>query len=253
MKIGIVLSGGGSRGIAHLGILKAFEEMGIKPNIISGCSSGAIIGALYASGYTPDQILQIIKDIKLLKIIRPALKKTGLLKMEVTKALYHQYISDNSFENLQIPLIVTVTDLQTGKTQYFSSGELILPVMASSSMPVFFDPVRINGKCYVDGGLLNNFPCEILLGKCDKIIGFHSNPVDEAFELTNIRAVIERTFLLTINANAKTQAEFCDFIIEPPLLKRHRVFAFHKADEIFQIGYEYTLSIQDQLQSFRNT
>lgn len=253
MKVGIVLSGGGSRGIAHLGILKALEEIGIKSDIISGSSSGAIIGALYAGGFTPDQILDIIKEIRLLKIMRPALKKTGLLKMDITEALYYKYLPDNSFESLRIPLIVTATDIQVGKTEYFFTGELIRPVMASTSVPVIFDPVRINGKCYVDGGLLNNFPAEILLGKCDKIIGAHCNPVDENFGLTNIRAMIERTFLLTINANAKTQEEFCDFIIEPPQLKTHKVFALNKADEVFQIGYDYTMSIQDQLKSFRNT
>lgn len=252
MNVGLVLSGGGTRGIAHLGLLKVFDEIGLKPSVISGSSSGAIIGALYASGYTPDEILEIIKQIKLLKILRPALRKTGLLKMDVTETLYHQFITKNSFEELSIPLIVTATDLQLGATEYFSTGELIRPLMASSSVPVLFDPVRIGGRCYVDGGLLNNFPVEILRDKCEKIIGFHCNPVDEKFEMSSIKSMIERTFLLTINANAKTQRDFCDLVVEPPALKKHKVFSLNKADEIFGIGYKHGKSIEDQLRPFCN-
>lgn len=253
MNVGLVLSGGGTRGIAHMGLLKVFDEIGLRPSIISGSSSGAIIGALYASGYTPDEILEIIKEIKLLKILRPALRKTGLLKMDVTESLYHQFITRNSFEELSIPLIVSATDLQLGETEYFSTGELIRPLMASSSVPVLFDPVRIADKYYVDGGLLSNFPVEILKDKCEKIIGFHCNPVDEKFEISGIKSMIERTFLLTINANAKIQMEFCDLVVEPPALKKHKVFSFNKADEIFEIGYKHGKDIEDQLRSFCST
>ncbi len=250
MGFGLVLSGGGTRGIAHLGLLKVLEEIGVKPSIISGCSSGAIAGALYASGYSPDEILGIVKQIKPRKIIRPALKKTGLLKMDVTETLYHQYITKDSFEELSIPLYVAATNLQLGETKYFSTGELIRPLMASSSVPVLFDPVCIGDQCYVDGGLLNNFPVEIIKDKCDKVLGFHCNPVDEHFKLTNIKSMIERTFLLTINANASIQMKSCDMVVEPPGLKKYKVFSFNNSDELFDIGYQYGKSIEDQLRAF---
>lgn len=252
METGIVLSGGGSRGIAHLGVLKALEELGVKISIISGSSSGAILGALYSNGYTPDEIFQIILKLRFFKILRPAFSLRGLLKMDGTEALYTKYITANSFEELKTPLIVNATDVQLGKTRYFSEGELIRPLMASSCVPVIFKPVVCNDRLYVDGGLLNNLPAQILKGKCDKIIGSHTNPIDENFTVTNIRSMIERTFLLSINANAYPQRRFCDLFIEPPLLKTYKVFSTGKLKEIFKIGYEYTLSIKEQLKPFRS-
>lgn len=250
METGIVLSGGGSRGIAHLGVLKALEELGVKISIISGSSSGAILGALYSNGYTPDEILQIVLDIRFFKILRLAISVGGLLKMDGTEALYTKHITVKNFEELKIPLIVNATDLQLGRIRYFSEGELIRPLMASSCVPVIFQPVLCNDRLYVDGGLLNNLPAQILTGKCDKIIGSHTNPIDENFTVTNIRSMIERTFLLSINANAYPQRRFCDLFIEPPLLKTYKVFDTGKMEEIFKIGYEYTLSIKDQLKPF---
>lgn len=253
MKVGIVLSGGGSRGIAHLGIIKGLEELGVKISVISGSSSGAILGALFGCGYTPDEILQIILDIKFFKILRPAMSKTGLLKMDGTEAIYSKHIPADDFAELKVPLIVNATDIQSGKIVYFSEGQLIRALMASSCIPVIFEPVLFKGRLYVDGGLLNNLPAQILIGKCDKILGCHTNPIDENFAVTNVKAMIERTFLLSINANAYPQRRYCDLFIEPPLLKTYKVFATGKLDEIFRIGYDYIMSIKDQLKPFCNT
>lgn len=236
--------------MAHLGILKAFDELGIQIDAISGSSSGAIVGALYASGYPPDKILQMIRDTSFLKLVRPAMSKSGLLKMDSTEWIYNQHIKKNTFEDLQIPLTITTTDLCKGKTVYFSSGALIRPLMASTCIPVLFEPISVNGKLYVDGGLLNNFPAEALIGVCDKIIGLHCNPIDDAFEMINMRTMLERTFLLTINANAYSRRKYCDLFIEPPGLKTFNLFDLGKAEEMYQIGYEYARSMKDELLRF---
>jgi NTE family protein len=247
MKIGLVLSGGGARGIAHLGVMKALEEAGITISIIAGSSSGAVAGALYGSGYGPEQILEIVREIKLFRLIRPAISISGLLKMESAELLYRKHILEDTFEALSIPLIVAATDLGLGKTVYFTEGPLIRPLMASTCIPVVFDPIVVNGSFFVDGGVLNNFPAEVLTGKCDKIIGSHCNPVDDAFRMGNFRTMLERTFLLTINANAYSRRKFCDVFIEPPLLKTFKVFDIARAEEIYQIGYDYAKTMHDQL------
>lgn len=252
MKIGLVLSGGGSRGIAHLGVMKALEEAGITISIIAGSSSGAIAGALYGSGYSPEKILEIVREIKLFRLIRPAISISGLLKMESAELLYRQHILEDTFEALSIPLIVAATDLGLGKTVFFTEGPLIRPLMASTCIPVVFDPIEVNGSYFVDGGVLNNFPAETLVGKCDKIIGLHCNPVDEAFRLGNFRTMLERTFLLTINANAYSRRKFCDIFIEPPDLKTFKVFDIARADEIFQIGYDYAKTMHNQFVELAN-
>ena len=246
MKVGLVLSGGGSRGIAHLGVMQALEEAGVSISMISGSSSGAIAGALYGSGHSPQDILRIVRDIKLFKLIRPAISASGLLKMESAELLYRQHILDDTFESLSVPLIVAATDLCYGKTVYFTEGPLIRPLMASTCIPVVFDPIEVDGRLYIDGGLLNNFPAEVLTGQCDKIIGSHCNPIDENFQIGNFRTMLERTFLLTINANAYSRRRFCDIFIEPPALKEFKVFDLNRADDIFQIGYDYAKEMEDQ-------
>ena len=245
MKVGLVLSGGGARGVAHLGLIKVLEEVGITIGIMAGTSSGAIAGALYGSGHRPEQIVKIVRDIKPFKLIRPAVSRSGFLKMESAELLYHQHILDDTFEALSIPLIIAATDLQAGKTVYFSEGPLIRPLMASTCIPVVFDPIKVEGRLYIDGGVLNNFPAEVLIGQCDKIIGSHCNPVDEDFRTGNFRTILERTFLLSINANAYSRRKFCDIFIEPPALKPFNVFDMARADDIFEIGYDYAKGMQD--------
>ena len=241
-KIGLVLSGGGSRGIAHLGVLKFLDEIQIPIASISGSSSGAIAGALYSYGYTPDEIMEFIKEIKLFKLIKPAISKTGLLRMEATKALFSKFIKEDDFSALKIPLTITSTDLCQGKSVYFTHGELIRPLMASACIPVIFDPVKIGDSWFVDGGILNNFPTKPLVGQCDKIIGSHSNPVDETFSLGNVKTMFERIFLLAINGNSYNSVKDCDVFLEPPGLKKVKVFDLNIAKEIFKVGYEYARS-----------
>lgn len=251
MKIGLALSGGGARGVAHLGVLKALLEHGIEPTMISGVSAGAIAGSLYAAGYQPDEVLEIIISTKMFRFLRPAMSRVGILKMERTDELYLKYLTGNSFEALKVPLIVSATNLNRGETVYFDRGELIKPIQASSCIPVLFEPVQINGNTYVDGGILNNLPVEPLLDTCDCIIGVHTNPYDTKQKFTSMRAVMERSLLLAVQYNVKVRIKHCDLFIEPTALKRYATFDIAKAREIFDIGYQHTLGMADQLAEWK--
>ncbi len=242
MKIGLAISGGGARGIAHLGMVKALQEFKVPIDIISGTSSGAIAGALLGSNYAPDQILEIISELRFFKFLKPAISKTGLLRMDSTESLFRKYFQTDDFSAINIPLIICATDLCEGRSVYFSEGPLIRPLMASSCIPVVFDPINIDGKLFVDGGILNNFPTQPLLGRNIKIIGLHSNPVDQSFKVSNVKTMFERTFLLAINANSYHHINHCDLYLEPPGLKKIKVSDLKKAKEIFDIGYQYALS-----------
>ena len=245
MKIGLSLSGGGARGIGHIGVLKALEEIGIKPHVISGASSGSIVGALYASGLGPDEILaQIIKS-KFLTYFRPAFSN-GFINMGHLEKLYLDYFPKNSFESLNIPLIVNATDLNRGRTVYFSSGPLIGPLLASCCIPVMFAPVQFDGYTLVDAGILNNLPVEPLLERCDFIIGVHANPYNSSQALNSIKSVMERSLLLAIHTNVNERIKYCDIFIEPTHLNKFTSFDVGKAKEIFEIGYEYTMGMKDE-------
>lgn len=241
MKVGLVLSGGGARGIAHLGVIKALEELGIQINIVSGASFGAIVGAFYADGYSPDDIFKLIVKTNLFKMVQPAINWRGLLTLEKTEILLHQYLTAKTFEDLKLPLTVVATNVKKGKSKFFYSGELVKPILASSCLPVIFKPVELDGKLYIDGGILNNLPVEPLIGHCDRIIGVHTNPLDAKNKPTNMKAVFERTMIMTINYNVYARKSKCDVFLEPKPLCKYNVFDFKKAQEIFDIGYDHTI------------
>lgn len=242
-KIGISLSGGGSRGIVHIGILKAIDEAGIQISMITGTSAGAIVGALYCSGYSPDSIMGIIKDTKLIKYVRPAISFSGLLKLDKIISIFHKYLKNDSFERLNIPLIVAATNVRNGKNEFLGSGELVKSVLASCAVPVIFEPIKLNGEVYIDGGILNNLPVEPLIGHCDIIVGSNCNPISENYEPGNMRSLMERSLLMAIGVNTYLKKENCDLFLEPEGLKTFRAFDFSKAEEIFDIGYNYGKSM----------
>jgi NTE family protein len=243
MKIGLALSGGGARGIAHLGALQALEEAGLRPHVISGVSSGAIIGALYAYGMKPEEILNTFVKTNIFRYIRPAWSKFGFLNIEKLKAIYKLYLPVKTFEELSCKLYISAADIQEGKTVYFSQGDLIKAVLASSCMPVLFAPIEIDGRLMVDGGVINNLPVEPLIPECKFIIGVHVNPTNNQYQLKSIKSMIERTFHLSIAENVKDRVKYCDLFIEPHALCEYSIFEMSKAKEIYKIGYESTKKI----------
>lgn len=243
MNIGVVLSGGGIRGVAHLGALKALSDAGVKFCRITGTSAGALVGALFAEGHDPYEIFQVFLKTKLLRFMRPALRAGGLLSLEHTTTLFKEYIPHNSFEGLKIPLTVTTTNFSTGKLAYFSSGPLIPALQATSAMPGVFKPVIINDEMYVDGGVLNNFPVEPLLEDCDFIIGSSCNHVPYVSRITNIRRMIQRATLLAITADMRDKRGFCDVLIEPESMGATHIFDIGKAEELYWLAHEETLQI----------
>lgn len=174
MKIGLALSGGGARGFAHIGVLKALLDHGFEPEMVSGASAGGLVGALYASGHPPEEIMAIFAKAKIRTVFSLSTKLVGFLKMEKIERFFELYFPHNSFEKLVIPLTINATDIQAGQIVYFHEGELVRPLMASCCIPVLFEPVHINGRMLVDGGILNNLPVEPLLGKCGFVVGVHS-------------------------------------------------------------------------------
>jgi NTE family protein len=239
MKIGLALSGGGARGFAHLGALKALEELSLTFDVISGTSAGSIVGALYASGYKPQEIYTIISGAGLLKSVRPAWSWTGLLSLDGFRELLLKYLPKNSFEGLNIPLTIAATELHQGKVIYFSEGELITPIIASSSIPALFNPVSFNGSIFIDGGITDNFPVRPLVGNCDFIIGIHTNPIGQKLDIKNVKEVTERALLMAINVNSTYSKALCHVVIEPPALGNYSTLDLGKAKEIFDVGYQY--------------
>lgn len=240
MKIGLALSGGGARGIAHIGVIKALEELGVKPSVVSGTSAGSIVATLYACGLKPDEIFEAIKQLSIFRSVKIAWAWSGLLKMEGLQMLLLKYVPSNKFDDLKLPLTVAATEIRRGEIHYFSSGELAPAVIASCSIPGVFDPVLFNGHLYVDGGLLDNLPARPIRENCDFLIGSHCNHLTPEYDERSLKAIIERSMLVTISANTMASRMLCDLVIEPPHMARYSVFEMGRAQEIFDAGYKYT-------------
>lgn len=240
MKLGIVLSGGGARGVAHIGVLKALDEMGVRFTIASGTSAGSIVAALYAYGYKPDEIYDITKNLSIFKSVSPAWTWAGLLKMDGLETLLHKHIPENNFTALKIPLTVAATEIRKGTISYFTEGELVPAIVASCSIPAIFNPVHHNGGLYVDGGILDNLPVLPIRDKCDFIVGSHCNHIHSEFDPKSMKVMIERSLLMAISANTLVSRQMCDVFIEPTHMDRFSSLAVGKAREIFDYGYEFT-------------
>ncbi|HNR41285.1 MAG TPA: patatin-like phospholipase family protein [Bacteroidales bacterium] len=238
---GLVLSGGGARGFAHIGVLQALNETGIYPDVISGTSAGALVGVLYADGFSPREIMKMMNSTSRLHYIRPTIPREGLLQISGIERILRENLRAKRFEELKLPLYVTVTDLNNGKAEYFSRGELIEPVIASASIPVLFKPVIINDIHYVDGGVLDNMPIRPLENRCSRIIGSFVNPVGYEETVVSLTQIAERVFMLNMSKEVLEKKERFDLFIAPQELKNYKILDPEKAVEVFDLGYTATI------------
>ncbi len=237
-KIGLALSGGGIKGMVHAGVLKALEEHNIRPDIISGVSSGAIVGALYSDGHTPDEIADIFENVEFRKMTKLQVPNGGFFKTDPFKKFLGSKLRAKTFEELSIPLRVVATNLDKGKSVVFSSGNLLQPVMASANVPVLFSPIMINDENYVDGGVFKNFPVSTIRDECETLIGINASPMVADEYKKSVLHVALRTYHFMFKANILADKKMCDYLIEPVDMGNYETFETEKGREIFELGYK---------------
>ncbi len=236
-KTGLVLSGGGTRGFAHLGVIAALYEKGIKPDVISGTSAGAIVGAFIAGNKSPEEILQIFSKGWFFKYTNLHFPVDGLLKLNGLQEVIQHEIHYENIEDLPIPFFVTVSNLTTGAVEYRSTGPLDQTVLASSSIPIVFSPVEINGEYFVDGGLLDNIPIEPIKNDCEQIVTVNINPLERDGKFKNLIQVAIRTFYMNTNANIRDIIKYSTLYIEPEGINSYDIFRLSHSKELYELGY----------------
>src|SRR6056297_1629887 len=184
--IGIALSGGGVRGFAHLGVLKALNEKGIYPVIIAETSAGALAGIFYADGYSPEESFEIFYHNSLFHFAQLSIPNKGLLSMEKVSKILKKTIRAKTFEELEIPLYVAAANLNDGEIEYYHQGSIIDKVIASASIPVLFKPEIIDGNTFVDGGVFDNLLLEPVKDQYKKLSGAHVTPTGKEKNLDSI-------------------------------------------------------------------
>ncbi|MCE5174662.1 MAG: patatin-like phospholipase family protein [Bacteroidales bacterium] len=236
--LGIALSGGGIKCLCHVGVLKAMEEEGLKPDVISGVSAGAVVGALYADGYSPDSILSIFKNIKYSDFFRLEMPDGGLFTLTGFKEFLDTILRAKTFEELKIPLRVVVTDIDAGKSVVFDRGPLVDALVATCSVPVLFSPYNIDGVNYVDGGVLQNLPASVIRTECKYLIGVSLGPLKADPYEKSIANVALRSYKFIFRSNANYDKGLCDMVIEPSAISKYNGGDVNRAHEIFNIGYQ---------------
>jgi len=252
-KTGIVLSGGGTRGFAHLGVLQALNDNGIYPEIISGVSAGAIVGALYCDGKKPEESLNFLTNHKIFQYLDFRVPTQGLVEMKSFEKKLKEKIEAEYFEDLEMPLLVFAVDMNNAKLVQFDKGDLITAVKASSSIPIVFPPVKINDIYYSDGGIIENFPIEPLENICEEIIGVNVNPIGYEDNFSNLLKVAERTFHISIRTRIIERKDMCSLFIEPKGLDKFSLLNISSGPELFKTGYDEAISVLKENNRYKKT
>ncbi|WP_308991533.1 patatin-like phospholipase family protein [Mariniflexile litorale] len=280
VKVGLVLSGGGAKGLAHIGVLKVIDSLGVKIDYVAGTSMGAIIGALYASGYTGNQLDSIFKEIDFDRLINDDLPRaskafyerdnsekyavtlpfenfkiklpSALSRGQNTYGLFARltlHVSEiNNFNELPIPFFCIATNIETGQAVILDSGNLTQSIMASGALPSLFQPVTINNQVLIDGGVVNNYPIDELRAKgMDVIIGVDvQDGLAARDELTSAPDVlVQINNFRTIN-DMKLKVKKTDIYIKPDI-KDYSVVSFDEGSKIIKSGIQATVTTLDAL------
>jgi len=278
-KIGLSLSGGGAKGFAHIGVLKVLDSLGVKIDYVSGTSMGAIIGGLYATGYSGKDIEKIVLNTDFYKVLKrsihrnqtsffnkstdkyllqlpiqkgkivfPSSISSGQKNLFLFKQFFEKYSSVKDFSKLPIPFLCIATNIESGKAKELDSGDLSLAIMASSAYPGLLSPVKIKDSLYTDGGISLNFPSEPLKKRgMDIVIGINLDQGSlKKEELNNIISIISQINSFSIRRETQNQIKYTDINIHPKL-DGVSVTSFEIKNYTIKAGYNETLLYSDIL------
>jgi NTE family protein len=219
-RIALVLGGGAAKGFAHIGVIKALESQGIRPDIIVGTSAGSLVGALYASGMSGFELQRLALDLKESSFSDWSLPDRGFLRGEALQEFVDKTVQHRPLEKLSMPIGVVATDLQSGETVVFQRGDTGMAVRASSTVPGLFQPVRINGREYVDGGLVSPLPVRTARRMGAEIV--IASDISAKPALAKIQDTIDvllQTFAIMGNSIANQERQDADVVIKPDITR----------------------------------
>jgi len=239
-KVGLALGAGSVKGFAHIGVLQTLDEAGIQVDMISGSSMGAIIGGIYSVGTDLDMLEKFIKSIKLYEYLDVKLPLTGgLLKGERLQELVRVFTHNKNFGETKIPFCCVAVDAEAGKLDVLEEGPLHESIRASMSMPGFFEPVQLNGKTYIDGGVLERVPCKTLRDHgMDVVIGVDVGYHGDIKDVSDFGAysMLNHTISIMQWELTKYRREEADIMLVPEVLFVNGRFQTDQASATIEEG-----------------
>lgn len=250
--LGLVLSGGGTKGVAHAGVLKFLTEKNIKPDILACCSAGSIVGALHGIGKSGEEILDFFKSVYFFNWRHFAFNKPGLVSSQIFSTYLNPIFKDMKLGDLNLDLKIIATELVSGEQRIFQKeNKIVDAIIASCSIPGITVPYIVGNEMFSDGGVLNNFPADIIHTDCKKLIGVYVSPPQdvEIGDLKTIKAITTRAYELMSHRTEIHKFSYCDWIITSKKLANYGTFErkANRLEEIFDIGYQ---AATDSFESF---
>lgn len=242
-KTGLVLSGGGTKGIAHAGVLKFLSETNIQIDILACCSAGSIVGCLYAIGKKPEEILEFFNSVYFFNWKHFTFNQPGLVSSVIFRNYLKPVFGDLKLKDLDKDIKIVATELVSGTQKIFDPEfEIVDAIIASCSIPGITTPYIIKDEMFCDGGVLNNFPADIIREDCDQLIGVFVSPPHNINinDLKTIKAIVSRSYDLLSYRVEKIKFDYCDWLITSQQFSSYGTFERKKnrLDELFDIGYQ---------------
>ncbi len=247
-RLGVALSGGTAKSVAHIGVLKALEENDIRIDFLGGTSGGSIVAVLYAAGKSIRELEELAEGLSWRDLASLTLPKLGLLSGNKIRKFIINEIGNIEFKDLKIPTVIVAADLTTGEEVLFKEGEVAVACQASSSIPEVYTPVDINGHAIVDGGLIEYLPIRAL-GGFGEMFRLGVNLGYERHEHRKPRHLIEVVMQVTgfiAHHNAIVSEKYADFVIRPEL-ERFNPFALNRASDMINEGYRAATAAMPEL------
>jgi len=260
MKFGLVLSGGGARGLAHIGVLKALEENGITPDIITGTSMGGMIGAPYALGYDAKTISDFVMKInpnnfmegnnlsefqrftKVFNVVEQGVKlftKLGFDSGEKLREAFKEATFNKDFDDLKIPFACTAVDLITGRVVVLNKGKIYEAMYATGAIAPFLEPYKKDGMLLMDGGLIDNAPVDVARDMgADKVLVIDVNPLQTLVKKNKFKNALDlglRALNIAMDTLYLERLAQADFLIQIPI--KCDTLDFSHIEEVIKIGY----------------
>jgi NTE family protein len=237
--VGLALSGGTAKSVAHIGVLAALHEADIPVECIAATSGGAIVAAIYAAGFSVDELREVAEALRWKDLARITWPRLGLLNNAGIDRFLTELLGDVTFDELRIPLAVVATDLLTGEKVVFRKGRVAQAVMISSSIPNVFEPVELDGTLYTDGGLVEYLPVETVRTFEPRVV-IAVNLGHREGRSPRPRHLLHMAMMVTSIAarqNARTSETKADIVIRPPT-GEFPSFDLMASSRLVQVGYE---------------
>jgi NTE family protein len=244
--LGLALGGGAFRGTAHLGVLKALEEEGLRPGFLCGTSAGAMAAAFYSFGMAPEEIRNIARNLRWLKVTNLTFSKLGLLSNNEIGKFIEKYLGDVLIEDSSIPLAIVAADISTGEKVVFKTGSLADAIMASTCIPGVFMPAQINGRMLVDGAIVENVPVKVLKDMGAKVcigVDLGSGGYRQPESLVE---VLLNAFSIAIDRTIHHQRDQADLIIKPSLAG-YSLTDSGNSIKLYAEGYRSGIMVLDEI------